>query len=63
MTQYTAAEVLMISEAIRAASAAARFAQVEAQMVQDPQLKQFLQGEAQRHQQAVQRLQALLPQA
>lgn len=63
MTQYTAAEALMISEALRAAAAAARFAQVEAQMAQDPQLRQFLQSEAQRHQQTVQRLQAMLPQA
>ncbi|BDG61481.1 hypothetical protein [Caldinitratiruptor microaerophilus] len=60
MHQYTAAEALMLSEALRGAAASAQAAMLEAQSCQDPQLRQFLQSEAQRHRQSVQKIQQML---
>lgn len=60
MQSLTAAEALMVNESLRAAVASAQAAPTEAQMVHDPQLRQFLQSEAQRHQRTVQRLQGLI---
>lgn len=62
MQNYTAAEVLMIGEAIRSCAAGAQMARAEAETVSDQQLRQFLQSEAERHDRSVQKLQRMLGQ-
>lgn len=60
MSQMTAAEALMASEALRAAAASAQAARAEAQMCHDTQLRQLLESEAQRHLRTVQQMQTML---
>ena len=60
MHQYTAAEALALTEALRGAAAAARAASMEVARCRDPELRQFLQKEIQRHQQGVQKLRQLI---
>lgn len=60
MHQYTAAEALALTEALRGAAAAARAASMELARCQDPDLRQLLQSEVRRHQQGVQKIRQLI---
>lgn len=60
MVNFTAAELLMVNESIRSASVQAQKAAAEAQTCQDPELRQILQSEHQRHLQGLQRMRMLV---